>query len=203
MINVNSATFWDEQYKNSKDVWNLNNSVPVFVQLLEEEKFLHPSKLLIPGSGKGYELIDAAKRGYDVTGIDFSAEANNFAKNLASEEGLKIEVLNEDLFELGKNHSEEFDYIFEYVTICAVLPDRRMDLLRNINSALKQGGKFISLLFPIDKRDGGPPFSIDMFDFFKMAKEVFSPVYFSRKINSIKPRRNNEVLFIFKKGENG
>lgn len=203
MINVNSASFWDEQYKNNKDVWNLNNSVPVFVQLLDEEKFLHPSKLLIAGSGKGFELIEAAKRGYDVTGVDFSEEANNFALSMAAKAGVGIKVLNEDLFDLGRNHNEEFDYIFEYVTICAVLPERRAELLRSINSALKPGGSFISLLFPIDQRAGGPPFSIDMFEFYNMAKEIFIPLYFSRSINSIKPRRNNEVLFVFRKGNNG
>jgi len=203
MIEVNSPVFWDKQYKNGNDRWNLNNAVPVFVQLLEEEKFITPSKLLILGSGKGYEAIFAAKKGYEVSAIDFSSEAINFSKNLAKDNNVKINFLQEDFFDLASLHPGEFDYIFEYVSICAVQPEKRKELLENIHAALKPGGRFISLLFPLNERRGGPPFSINLPEFYTMAKSIFKPSYFSRVIPSIKPRKNNEVLLIFTKGSNG
>ena len=95
------------------------------------------------------------------------------------------------------NFKENFDFIFEYVTYCAINPERRKEFAQKISSLLKTGGRLISILFPVDRREGGPPFSVDIKEFYKNFSEYLRLEYSSRQINSVKPRKGKEVLQIY------
>jgi hypothetical protein len=100
---------------------------------------------------------------------------------------------------LKKEFCGEFDYIYEYVTICAVDPERIEELIDNFSALLKPGGLFVTVLFPVDGRKGGPPFAIDMVQFYKTVSRHLKLEYFCRNVNSIKPRKGNEVLMTYRK----
>lgn len=196
---LNFPGYWNEKYSSGNAVWNLNNAHPEFVRLIDEEKFIFPSKLVIPGSGLGYEALYAANKGYSVTCIDFSEIAINAAKEIAGEAGSDINFIQQDYFTLGAEFNETFDFLFEYVTLCAFPPERKEEFISKSYNLLKPGGFFITVLFPVDGRKGGPPFNIKIDEFLKIASKYFRLAYFSRSVNSVKPRKGNEVLFILRK----
>lgn len=198
---VDDVAFWNELYKNNNDGWDLKTPNPVFIDIISGNKFINPCKLLITGSGKGYDAIAASKLGYEVTAVDFSPYAMNYASNTAIKEGVSIDFLNEDIFLLSDEYKNKFDVVYEYTTLCAINPKRREEFIKKITSTIKINGKFIVLLFPVDGREGGPPFSIDITDFYIIAKKYLNLEFFLRNINSVKPRKGKEVLFIFKKTE--
>ena len=103
-----------------------------------------------------------------------------------------------DFFDMN-DLSGMFDWVFEYVTICSVLPERIEELIRNIHTVLKPGGYFVTVLFPIIELSYSPPFRIDLQEFYKLSKKYFNLYYFQSDINSIRPRKGNEVLLIFRK----
>ena len=139
----------------------------------------------------------AAEKGCQVTAIDFSSTAINYAKELALQKGVNIEFLVEDIFTLKDDYSEKFDFVYEYTTYCAINPERRNEFAKKISSLIKKGGRLISVLFPVDKREGGPPFSIDVHEFYKNFSQFLQLEFSSKEINSIKPRKGKEILQVY------
>lgn len=196
---VDEHGFWDSIYQNEKAGWDLKTPTPVFQRLLKEKKILDSGKLLILGSGYGYDAVEAAKAGFDVTAVDFSTSATEFAENLAEKERVNINFITDDFFNLVENYSLHFDYIYDYVTYCAINPDRRRKYAELVKTLLKCKGDFIALWFPVEERDGGPPFGINL----KETEEIFSRILklqsSSVEEDTIKPRKGREILQIYKK----
>ena len=196
---LNNPNYWDEKYSNNNTGWDMKSSNPVFVNLINDTKFIQPCKLLITGSGKGYDAVEAAKANYNVTAVDFSSEATKIAKKLARENSVKINFLEKDIFDLSIDYNNYFDAVYEYTTFCAINPSRRKEYIAILSQIIKSGGKLIALLFPVDGRSGGPPFNIDILEFYKLASKEFILEFSSFNINSIKPRKGKEVLQIYTK----
>jgi methyl halide transferase len=198
---VDDPVFWDELYENGEANWDLKTPAPVFTALLKESIIIKPCRLLITGSGKGYDAVEAAKAGYDVTAVDFSSNAIKFAQQLAEKENVKINFIQSDLFKLRDLDPGEFDAVYEYTTFCAINPERREEFAEEITSLISPGGKFIAIVFPIDGREGGPPFNIDVMEFYKIFSSHLQLEYSTRTINSVKPRKNKEILQVYVKPE--
>ena len=194
---VDSPAFWDEKYRLGETEWDMKSATPAFVELLNSKKFIQPGKLLITGSGKGYDAIAAAKAGYDVTAVDFSFEAVFSSRKIAEQNAIKINFIVEDIFNLNQSFIETFDSVYDYTTYCAINPIRHEEYIKKITSLLKYGGKFVALLFPVEDRKDGPPFGIDPLEFYSIAKKYLKLEFSSRRINSIKPRKGREVLQIY------
>ena len=79
----------------------------LLVDVLEAEDILGENVLEM-GCGSGFLSILCAKRGADVTAADITEEAVNAAKTNAQSNGLKIHIVQSDLFE---NVNGKFDII--------------------------------------------------------------------------------------------
>lgn len=198
---VSSPEYWNDRYSKKNDIWTLNSPNPVLVQIIEQRMLVPPGSLMVAGCGKGEDAVFLSKAGFDVTAIDFSAEAVSIASELGKIEGSNAVFLQNDLFKLKPEFSGRFDYIYEYVTFCAIDPEKIEEMIDNIASALKPRGLFVTIPFPVDSREGGPPFAIDLIGFSALAGKYLKLEYFSKNINSVKPRKGNEVLMIFRKGK--
>ncbi len=179
----------------------MRTPTPVFENLIDSGEFMKPGKILIAGCGKGYDAVLAAKKGYEVYAVDFSIEAIKLARALAAEENVRLNLVHEDIFKLDSIYSEHFDYVYDYVTYCSIIPERRKEYAGIIGKFLKLGGNFIVILFPVEERKGGPPFAVDVKEFYELFSEHLQLKFSSKKINSIKPRRGREVLQVYIKKE--
>lgn len=196
---VSSPEFWDDIYVNNNAAWDLQSPTPVFVRILKEKKIIQSGKILILGSGYGYDAVEAAKEAFDVTAVDFSPSANLFAQRLAESANVMVKILTSDFFDLEENYGSHFDVVYDYVTFCAIEPSRRKEYVKLINSLLKTGGKFIALLFPVENREGGPPFGINLKTTEKLFTEYLELISSSVENDTIKPRKGREVLQIYRK----
>lgn len=94
------------------------------------------------GCGPGLYTSRLARRGLQVTGVDFSANSLAYARRKAQEEGLDIEYVQRNYLEL--DFRECFDVAMLIYYDLAVLPDRdRDELLQRTYRALKPGGAFV------------------------------------------------------------
>jgi SAM-dependent methyltransferase len=194
---VDKPAFWEEKYKSNQSYWDMKTANPVFTELLDSSDIIKPGKMLVTGCGKGYDAVLAAKKMFDVTAIDFSSVAIDYAKELAKKENVNINFLTEDIFNLNKKYFESFDVVYEYTTYCAINPERRKEFAEKISSLIKKDGKLVAVLFPVDNREGGPPFNIDVQEFYKNFSEHLYLELSTKQINSIKPRKNKEILQIY------
>lgn len=201
MQSPDSASFWDDKYINNEAHWDMRTPTPVFDDLLEAGEFMKPGKILIAGCGKGHDAVLAAKKGYDVYAVDFSIEAIKLARELADRENVRLNLIHEDIFKLDSIYAEHFDYVYDYVTYCSLLPDRRKEYAGKIGKLLKKEGKLIAILFPVEDRKGGPPYAVDVKEFYELFSEHLQLKFSSKKINSIKPRQGREVLQVYIKKE--
>ncbi|WP_260285100.1 class I SAM-dependent methyltransferase [Peribacillus aracenensis] len=109
-------------------------------------------KVLDLGCGPGLYSERLAKKGYMVTGIDFSENSIHYAKEQAKELGLDIEYRYENYMAL--DDSNIFDLaLLIYCDYGALASEDRSKLIYNIWNSLKNGGQLLLDVFSQNKFD--------------------------------------------------
>jgi SAM-dependent methyltransferase len=116
----------------------MDDSVAWLVETLE----LRPGDTVLDlGCGPGLYAARLAERGLRVTGVDYSRRSIEYAVEYADEHGLDISYRYQDYLTLD----DELQYdaaLLIYGDYCALGPQERSQLLRNVHRALKRGGRF-------------------------------------------------------------
>ena len=101
-------------------------------------------KLLLLGVGGGREAIYLAKRGYEVTGVDFSEGMVKSALENAKTWGVTISGLVQEISQLDVAENS-YDIVWLSAAMYSSIPTmkRRLLMLRRISKALKPGGYFV------------------------------------------------------------
>ena len=105
------------------------------------EKFvpdLKKREILDLGCGRGYDLIEFAKYGYNAVGIDINQEYLDFAKNIAQKQGLNLKLYQGSAEHLPFENNR-FDFIF-----CSEVTEHVEDpgrVLAECQRVLRPGGK--------------------------------------------------------------
>jgi SAM-dependent methyltransferase len=112
-------------------------------EALERVSF-RTGRLLDLGSGGGREAIALARKGYEVTCIDFSPALIKATKVHAARHGLRIEALTRELTRLDLP-AESFDIAFLTAQMYSSLPGskNRVRMLRGVADVLRPGGVFL------------------------------------------------------------
>jgi len=119
----------------------VNNGLSIYEVSLLRRMPLSEGKLLLLGVGGGREAIPLARLGFEVTGVDFTSEMAEKAKENAHHQGLQIEVLTQDVSEI-KLQSEFYDIIWFSTFMYSFIPTtkRRVRMRKKIRMALKADG---------------------------------------------------------------
>lgn len=199
MTHPSLPSFWAEKYQTDyRPPWDLGQAAPPFVSFLAAHPELTPGQTAILGSGLGNDALLFAQQGFDVTGFDFVEAAVLGASQAAATAQLSATFLQRDLFELGHEFAQQFDYVVEHTCYCAIDPARRDDYVQLASDILKPGGYFIGLFWTHD-RPGGPPFGSNaeqVRDRFALPFDILS---FERAEDSISSRQGQEYLGLFRK----
>lgn len=197
-MDVNSADKWNANYEQGTDGWDLGGPTPVFKRLLLSRQLI-PGRMIVLGAGRGYDAREFARHGFQVTAVDFSSQAVQEMHRLASPDA-PVEILQHDVFTLPDTLNNSFDYVLEYTCFCAIDPSRRAEYANLVTRLLKPDGIYIDLAFPLDGREGGPPFAVsasEILDLFQA--RGFKLISREKPIDSISSRRSAEELFLFQK----
>ncbi|MTI49932.1 MAG: class I SAM-dependent methyltransferase [Firmicutes bacterium] len=146
MLEAHLNPDWDAA---SRKISTINSSV----EWLENDIFPNKDiKILDLGCGPGLYDFKLAKRGYSITGIDFSKRSINYAKKSATESNLDIKYIYQDYLTI--DFESEFDVIMLiFCDFGALTNDERDILLNKVYRALKPGGIFIFDIFTDRNRD--------------------------------------------------
>ena len=90
MNNEDNAQFWEDIYLADDTGWDLNGPTPVFEHIAES---LEPRRLGIIGCGRGYDAIMFAKKGFDVTAVDFAPSAISALNELIKEQAVNVNAV--------------------------------------------------------------------------------------------------------------
>ena len=196
---VSSSKFWDNCYINHNTGWDLGSVTPVFKDWCDnlQKKY----SIFVPGAGNGYDPLYFASKGHSVTAVDFSKEAINAMTAKAKKQQININIIKQDIFKLDSTLFNSFDYVIEYTCFCAIDRKRRLDYIKIMNNILKKDGELIGLFLPIlkDKKDGGPPYSINVDKVITKFSNYFDVLKSKKHKLSIDARMGNEQYIHFRK----
>jgi methyl halide transferase len=188
---------WQGHYDSNDMGWDLGEVAPPFVKLWQEEK-LPVGKVLVPGCGRGYEVVFLAENGFEVTAIDFSEGAITHLENALKERNLKGRVLHQDFFSMDDSHDGVYDLVLEQTFFCAIAPRQRQDYVLNVARILKPGGMLVGLFYHTDK-EGGPPYNTTRQDIESNFSKNFEIQQLDKTSLSAEQRKDKEWLGILKK----
>ena len=188
---------WQRHYDEGDLGWDLGQVAPPFIRLFESKEIL-PCKTLVPGCGRGHEVIYLAENGFEVTAVDYSSGAVNHLKSTVQERILKCEVLQMDFFEIDSAHNGTYDLLIEQTFFCAISPEQRPSYVSTVARVLKRGGMLTGLFYNTGK-DGGPPFNTTREDIQEYFSDSFEIRQLSKAEDSAEQRKNKEWLVILVK----
>ncbi len=196
-MNGYSQEDWQKHYDENDLGWDLGQVAPPFVSLLESNT-IKPGITLVPGCGRGHEVIFLAENGFDVTAVDYSPGAVNHLKMVLQERKLISQILHMDFFSLDSTHDELYDLLIEQTFFCAISPTQRPLYVATVARVLKKGG-MIAGLFYNTGQEGGPPFNTTRGDIIKHFSSLFEIRELSQARNSAEQRKDKEWLAILVK----
>ena len=150
---TNQQARWEKRYLEGRTAWDRGEPSPALALGLAEMP-APPARVLIPACGRGYEIAELARRGYDVTGVDFSPSAVADLRRLLDTRQIEACVVAHDLFDWEAD--EPFDVIYEQTALCALEPAKWSDYAERLYRWIQPGGILIGA-FMQTHREGGPP----------------------------------------------
>ncbi|NIP25331.1 MAG: methyltransferase domain-containing protein [Phycisphaerae bacterium] len=142
------------------------------------------------GCGPGLYTTRLAQKQADVTGIDFSERSIQYAREVATKEGLSIRYVNQNYLEFETD--DRFDLMIMIMCDFSVLsPEQRRTMLTKFHRFLKQGGSVlldVHSLNMFEQREETAVYGINTLDGFWSAKRYYGFV------NTFKYEREKVVL---------
>ena len=146
-----ASNLWTDEYTSKQmHSFHLNEDIDVssrnaeFINLsvewiVSEFNIGRDTKIADFGCGPGLYTTPLAKRGANVTGIDFSKRSIMYAKEVADREKLNISYVNQNYMEFETE--DRFDLVLMIMCdFCALSPTQRKGLLRKFHEILKSSG---------------------------------------------------------------
>ncbi|KAK4230237.1 S-adenosyl-L-methionine-dependent methyltransferase [Podospora fimiseda] len=169
------------------------------------------SKALVPGCGRGYDVLLLSSFGFDVIGLDYSGTSLSKAKELETrvitggddvpeiyklkpgvEKRGEIQWVQGDFFVeevLKESGAERFDLIYDYTFFVALPPTARSKWGKRMKELLNpKGGRLVCLEWPLrrDVKEGGPPWGVTEQSY----KEALEGL---KKLKRYKPERTHDA----------
>ncbi|XP_057527518.1 probable thiol methyltransferase 2 isoform X5 [Amaranthus tricolor] len=172
-LHSNPTDGWERCWEEGLTPWDLGKPTPVLQHLLQTDS-LPKGRVLVPGCGSGHDVVALASPERYVVGLDISEAALQKARELASSSpnANYFSFLQVDFFTWQP--TELFDLIFDYTFFCAIQPHLRSAWAARMRDLLKPDGELITLMFPVDDHDGGPPYKTSVTDY----EEALRPLGF-------------------------
>jgi len=170
------TTPWDRAAPNSALIDALNERSDILGSSIQSGETRRRTAL-IPGCGRGYDVLLFASHGYDAYGLDISQTAVEACRELDAEQGnddtryplkattagrglrefLVADFFNDDLS--SHTNGSGFDIIYDFTFLCAIPPELRPQWAKRMSELLAPNGSLICLEFPLAKppKAGGPP----------------------------------------------
>jgi len=125
--------------------WELGRPRSVLVKLVESGRVM-PSKALDLCCGTGTNPVYLTEKGFNVTALDISDKAVEYAKEKAHKARVDINLLVGDFLNLPFK-SEEFDFAFDFGCFHHVEIKNRITYIKGVYRVLKPKGTYFLVCF--------------------------------------------------------
>lgn len=118
-----------------------------------------PCRVLVPGCGRGHEVVELASRGFEVVALDIAPTALEALEQDLRPCKLEAELVVADA--LTWMPHQGFDLIYEQTCFCALDPVHWPTYAQQLARWLKPGGRLLAA-FMQTGAEGGPPYHCDL-----------------------------------------
>lgn len=160
------SAFWQERFDRNEIGWDRGGPSPQLLAWLDGAQ-LQPCRIAVPGCGTGWEVAELVRRGFDVTGIDYTAAAITRTRALLAAQDLKAEVIQADV--LSYQPVVKFDAVYEQTCLCAIHPEHWVEYSQQLQHWLRPEGSlwvmYMQMIRPAATEEGiihGPPYHCDI-----------------------------------------
>jgi SAM-dependent methyltransferase len=190
------ANYWESQYVAQTTKWDLGTIAPPLQEFINTITNKDCS-ILIPGCGNSYEAEYLLENGFsNITVIDIApSPVAALTKKHANNPNIKI--IQGDFF----THSGQYDCIIEQTFFCAIPPFMRQKYLWKMHQLLAKNGILAGLFFNRNF-EAGPPFGGSQKEYESLFENAFRIQKMEIARNSVAPRANSELFFMFEKNTN-
>ncbi len=186
--------YWNERYFAKQTGWDIGHvSTPIkeYFDKVTDKSI----KILIPGSGKGWEAEYLYNSGFrNVYILDYSENAIKEFKVRCPWFPTE-QIIIEDFFD----HFNKYDLIVEQTFFSSLLRPLRIQYAKQICNLLIDSGKLVGLLFNHEFEFTGPPFGGTSEEYMELFKPYFDFLVFETARNSIVPRMGRELFIVFQR----
>ena len=197
-----ASDLWtDDHTSRQMLVFHLNESIDVSSRrtefldrsvewIVSEFNISTSAKIADFGCGPGLYASRLAKRGAQVTGIDFSKRSIEYAREFAAREKLDISYVNQNYLDFDTE--ERFDLVLMIMCdFCALSPSQRKRILDRFYRILKSNGSVLLDVYSMvafDQRKEGALYEMNQLNGF------WSPNRYYGFLNTFKYMESNVVL---------
>lgn len=163
--------FWQQRFETGQTPWDRGNAHPQLARWLAQGLIQAGQAVLVPGCGRGHELVTLARAGVPVLGLDYTPAAVQLARERVHQEGLSAlaQVEQADVLQWRPAaHDTRPQLVYEQTCLCALHPDHWGRYAAQLADWLPSGGWLLAL-FMQARRDSagqgqieGPPYHCDI-----------------------------------------
>jgi len=136
--------------------WN-NQAAPALLLDAVAGRRPPPRRVIELGCGAGNNVIDLARLGLDITGVDIAETAIAIASAAARRAGVACRFVAADVLGDLAAIAGPFDFAYDWELLHRILPAERGTYVRNVHRLLEQDGAYLSVCFSEqDPQFGGP-----------------------------------------------
>ncbi len=192
---ITQTPFWNEKYSAvDSPRWDLGKHHPALDAILPQIK-INKCRILNLGCGRGNDAAFLARLGHVVTGVDFSQDAIEQAKQrydgLPNLNWVQADALDPKGF-------SPVDLIFEHTLFCAIPPQKRRALILQWKRTLDERGHLLGIFFVHPVR-GGPPYGSSEWELRELLEKDFRLLYWKRWPLSPGHRHGTELVIYAQK----
>jgi len=148
---------WEGRYQRGETGWDRGGASPALSRLLEH--LPAKARVLVPGCGRGHEVVELARLGFMATAVDIAPSATAHLRKQLLRHELDAKVVTGDLFDFVAKYP--FDAVYEQTCLCAMDPTQREVYVDQLYAWLQPGGMLFALFMQTGCA-GGPPFHCDL-----------------------------------------
>ena len=155
--------FWEQRFAAGETPWDRGAPNPQLRAWLAAGA-LKPCRILVPGCGAGHEVAVLAQAGFEVTGLDYAAEALARARKVLGT--ARATLVQADA--LAWSPDRQFDAVYEQTCLCALYPDDWREYADRLHRWLVPGGRLFALFVQFARPGAaegaieGPPYHCDV-----------------------------------------
>lgn len=146
--------------------FDAGKSPPHLTECLAQNKLgdISNASVLIPGCGRGYDVISFARYAKRVTGLELAPTAvaaahDKLREDLPEDLLAKADVVSGDFF--GPSE-QQYDIGYDYTFFCAISPAMRDGWASSWAARIRDDGLLVTSIFPVfeDRSQQGPPWPV-------------------------------------------